>query len=145
VSGRPLLRDATSSDLSAIRRLLQDAQLPLDGLDDCARLWVLDEEGQVVGAVGFELHGQAALLRSLVVDSSWRGRGLGLQLVQNGVKMARQSGAKSIHGLTTTIPDLLARLGWTEVPRSKLPADLAASRELQGACPATARAFSLEL
>lgn len=140
-----MLRDHKPSDLGAVRRLLQTAKLPLDGLDDCKRLWVLEEEGAIVGAVGFEVHGRAALLRSLVVDPAWRGRGLGLQLVRHGVEEAWRAGAQSIHGLTTTIPDLLARLGWKEVPRSQLPAALSASRELQGACPASARAFTLEL
>lgn len=129
-----------------MRRLLADAGLPLDGLDDHVdRLWVWDDGGHVAGAIAFERYGTDGLLRSLVVDPAQRGTGLGRALLHAGLDAMRRDGVRHAYGLTTTIPDWLARLGWTELPRSALPAGLDASMELQGACPASARAFRLDL
>lgn len=143
---RPLLRQASAADLPAVRRLLATADLPLDGLDDHAdRLWVWDAEGQVAGAIAFERYGTAGLLRSLIVDPTQRGTGLGRFLLQSGLDQMHAAGIRDAYGLTTTIPDWLVRLGWTEVAKDTLPPALHQSMELRGACPDTARAFHLRL
>jgi amino-acid N-acetyltransferase len=139
-----LLRAATAADRPALDRLLSSASLPLDGLVD-ARLFVAEEDGEVVGAIGFERHGSAGLLRSLVVDPAHRGAGLGAFLLDAGLMEMRRAGAQEAYGLTTTIAPWLRALGWTEVERSSLPKALLASRELQGACPDSAVAFRLDL
>lgn len=143
---RHLLRQASAADLAAVHRLLTAANLPLDGLDDHAeRLWVWNAEGQVVGAIAFERYGTAGLLRSLIVDPNQRGTGLGRFLLQSGLDQMRADGIRDAYGLTTTIPDWLARLGWNEIHKSDLPTGLHASMELRGACPDTARVFHLPL
>lgn len=129
-----------------MRRLLTAAGLPLEGLDDHKeRLWVWEDGGAVVGAIGFEAYGHRGLLRSLVVDPAHRGTGLGGALLHAGLGEMRKAGLRDAYGLTTTIPDWLARLGWTEVAKDALPADLHGSMELRGACPDTARAFHVRL
>lgn len=141
-----MLRKATSADLPAVRRLLSSAQLPLEGLEDHReRLWVWDLDGDVVGAIAYEAYGDKGLLRSLIVDPEQRGTGLGAALLHSGVDEMRKSGLRHAYGLTTTIPDWLARLGWTEVSKETLPPALHQSMELRGACPDTARAFHLAL
>lgn len=143
---RSLLRKSTPTDLPAVHRLLVAAQLPLDGLDDNRdRLWVWDQDGVVVGAIAFEQYGAHGLLRSLIVDPESRGTGLGRLLLHSGLDAMRSSGVRHAYGLTTTIPDWLERLGWTEVTKRDLPAALNASMELRGACPDTARIFRTDL
>ena len=141
-----MLRKATPADLPAVRRLLSSAKLPLEGLDDHReRLWVWDQDGAVVGAIAYEAYGDKGLLRSLVVDPTQRGAGLGGALLHAGLDQMRRSGLRDAYGLTTTIPDWLARLGWSEVPKDTLPPQLHQSMELRGACPDTARAFHVRL
>lgn len=141
-----MLRKASPADLPAVRRLLTAAKLPLEGLDDHReRLWVWDLDGEVVGAIAFEAYRDAGLLRSLVVDPEHRGTGLGRALLLAGLDAMRAAGLREAYGLTTTIPDLLARLGWTEVGRDALPDALHESMELRGACPDTAHAFRVRL
>jgi amino-acid N-acetyltransferase len=141
-----LLRPARPSDRPAVDRLLSDAELPLAGLDDPnIKLWVAVEDGSVVGAIGYEVHGRSGLLRSLIVDPRQRGKGLGKRLIHHGLRQMKKEGVSAAYGLTTTIPDLLAKLGWQEVPRPRLPTELSASQELQGACPDSARAFRVLL
>lgn len=143
---RSLLRKATPADLPRVKSLLAAARLPLEGLDDHQRhLWVLDMDGVVVGAIAFEPYKDAGLLRSLILDPARRNQGLGKRLITSGLEEMRKAGLRHAYGLTTTIPDLLLRLGWREVPRRELPAVLHESMELRGACPDTARAFHLPL
>lgn len=141
-----MLRKATTADLQAVRRLLSAAKLPLEGLDDHKeRLWVWDDGGEVVGAIAYEAYGDKGLLRSLIVDPGQRGTGLGAALLHAGLGEMRKAGLRHAYGLTTTIPDWLARLGWTEVGKQTLPPELHQSMEMRGACPDTARAFHIRL
>lgn len=140
------LHPARPMDLGAVTSLLKQSKLPTEGLSDhTGTVWVLRENGRVVGAIGYERYGDAALLRSLVVDDRLRGKGHGRTLLEAGVAHMRAAGIQDAYGLTTTIPDLLGKLGWRELPQSELPAALKASAELGGACPDTARAFHLKL
>lgn len=139
-----MLRAATSGDLLALRPLLTSSGLPLDGLAQ-THLFVAEEGGAVVGAIGFEAYGRSGLLRSLVVHPGHRGAGLGSFLLEAGLVEMRRAGLQEAYGLTTTIAPWLKSLGWEEVPRSSLPKELLASRELQGACPDSAVAFRLDL
>lgn len=141
----PVVRPCHPAERPEVARLLEEAGLPRDGLEATADLWVATLQGRVVGAVGFERHGRLGLLRSLVVAPACRGQGIGARLLERGVRSMRGAGLTDAYGLTTTIPDLLARKGWTELPRGDAPAALAASAELQGACPASARLFHLHL
>lgn len=133
-------------DLGAVTSLLKQSHLPTEGLSDhLGNTFVLRENGRVIGAIGYEQYGKTALLRSLVVDDRARGKGHGRTLLERGVAAMRSAGIEQAYGLTTTIPDLLARSGWSELARNELPASLGASAELSGACPETARAFHLSL
>jgi SAM-dependent methyltransferase len=122
--------------------LLAAAGLPLAGWDaEGLQRWGVREGGRLLGVIALERHGEHGLLRSLAVAPAARGRGLAHALVAHASREAAAVGMGGLAGLTTTIPDLLARWGFREVARDALPAALTASPELQGACPATARAF----
>ncbi len=107
--------------------------------------WGNYAEGRLVAVVALEHHGAHGLLRSLAVAPHARGRGLAFALVAHALREARALGLTDVAGLTTTIPDLLPRWGFREVAQTDLPAPLRASAELQGACPAAARTFYLDL
>jgi amino-acid N-acetyltransferase len=139
-----LLRPATPADQPALERLLSAAKLPLDGLAD-TRLFVMEDDDGLVGAIGYERHGDLGLLRSLVVDPDRRGAGLGAFLLESGLLEMRKAGLREAYGLTETIAPWLERLGWEELAQADLPTALRASKELQGACAETAKAFRLVL
>ena len=140
---RPALRPADAGDLPAVAALLGGEGLPEIGLAaDVTRLFVLDgAPGAIDAVVGFEGYGEHALLRSLAVRPALRGRGYGEALLRHALRETARAGANVAYGLTTTIPELLQHWGFEEVDRGALPAELAASAELRGACPASARAF----
>lgn len=139
------LRPAVARDLDAVRALLAQAKLPLDGVDEQFgdAYAIAESEGAVVGVEGIETYGEAGLLRSAAVHEGWRGRGLGDRLTQNRLAWARARGLKEVWLLTTTAAEYFPRYGFERVDRSTAPAPLQASREFQEACPASAVAMRL--
>jgi N-acetylglutamate synthase-like GNAT family acetyltransferase len=141
-----IIRQATNVDLPIVFELLKEASLPVAGLaESYGHLYVLEARGTVVGTVGYEAYPPNALLRSLVVAPAARGQGHGYQLLAFILEQARRDGIRDAYGLTTTIPDLLFRLGFDEIRRSDAPAALLASEEFRGACPASARLFRVSV
>lgn len=138
------LRPAEPEDRTAVERLLREAELPLDGIDDAWPRMVVASAGDgVVGAAGLEAHGGVGLLRSVVVHPAARGGGLGEELVWRVVAAAAADGIDPIW-LLTFIPDWFERRGFLRANRSDAPAALQASAEFRGACPETAAALLRE-
>jgi amino-acid N-acetyltransferase len=92
----------------------------------------------VIGAIGLEVYGRAALLRSAVVATSWQSAGIGRELVTAVLREAERLGVTEIFLLTTTAGDYFPRFGFTRTDRREVPEPLLASEELRGACPASA-------
>ena len=134
------IRPASAEEEGELAALLELSELPVEGLED-TELFVLEEKGAPLGVVGLEVRGPYALLRSLAVKSEARSKGYGRTLLAFAEEEARCRGVQAVFGLTTTIPELLTRYGFMPVERTDLPAELSASAELRGACPASAQAF----
>ncbi len=138
-SAETAIRPARRSDAAAVRSLLTDAKLPLDGVpDDLAHFLVAEREGTIVGAIGLEPYGAAALLRSAVVAPSVRGTGIGERLVEALFGEAKLAGTRDLVLLTTTAERWFPRFGFERTTRDAVPKSLHASEEFKGACPDTA-------
>ena len=141
-----MIRSATARDWSAIEKLLTDSGLPLDGArDHIDRFVVVDVGGSIAGCAALERYGKVCLLRSVAVDTAHRGRRFGEQMVSQVVADARQGGIESIFLLTTTAAEWFPRFGFRPIERGLVPAELSASAEFRGACPATAILMSLDV
>ena len=138
---------ARADDLAAITALLTAAALALAGVD--ARFpdgyVVAIRAGAVVGAAGLEIHGDAGVLRSVVVDPAARGLGLGQALSADRVAAARACGLAAVYLLTTTAADFYLRLGFAPCARAEVPAAIAGSIEFASVCPASAACLRLDL
>jgi amino-acid N-acetyltransferase len=134
-----VIRAAEANDLTRAEALLRDAHLPLDGFrEHLADAMVAERNSEIVGCVELELYGEAALLRSLVVSPSERGRALGQRLTSQALRLARDRGSRDVYLLTETADRFFPRFGFTTLDRSEAPAALLASVEFQSACPKTA-------
>lgn len=134
------IRAARPDDLSELLRLLEVAGLPASDLSasHIATFRVgPDGAGRLLGGVGLELAGQAALLRSLVVAPEARGTGLGHALVESALEMARERGVVEVWLLTTTADRFFERLGWRRVERATAPAGIRATAEFSTICPSS--------
>jgi N-acetylglutamate synthase-like GNAT family acetyltransferase/thioredoxin reductase len=132
-------RSATESDWPAIAALLAAAALPLDGAREHLPHFIVGEQrGELIAAAGFEPYDGAALLRSVVVQETARGSGVGALLWAEIARRAAARGMHRLYLLTTTAAPFFARQGFRTIARGEAPASLQASREFQGVCPASA-------
>jgi amino-acid N-acetyltransferase len=74
------------------------------------------------------------------VTPAWRGRGVGIALSAAALAHVDAAGSP-VALLTETAAGYFPRFGFTPVDRDQLPASLAGSAELRGACPTSARAL----
>lgn len=130
---------AQRADLASVLALLERHGLPIDGasgIEDA--LLVARLNGKVVGAAGLELYADGALLRSVVVDASVQGQGLGQRLTEAALALARAHQAPTVFLLTTTADAFFPRFGFERINRDEVPESVRESVEFQSACPASA-------
>ncbi len=133
------LRPAVAADFLSVKRLLIANNLPVEGVPASLLNFLVAEDGKkIVGAIGLEVFGKVALLRSAVVDESARGAELGAKLVEGILSKTRVIGVSEVYLLTTTAEKYFPRFGFATVPRDSAPKELSASVEFTGACPASA-------
>ncbi len=135
----PTIERAQSDDLAGVLRLLERHGLPLDGASALGEAMVVARSaGQVVGAAALELYTDAALLRSVVVDASVQGQGVGQRLTEAALALANDLRIPTVFLLTTTAAAFFPRFGFERISREHVPASVRASVEFQSACPASA-------
>lgn len=132
--------------LDAVRELLHDAELPDEGVQERLKsFWVALAGAEVVGVVGLEPYGQAALLRSLVVREDRRRSGLGAALVRRVIREARQGGARQVLLLTRDAAEFFRRHGFEPIPLGQVPEGVRQSADFQTAAAAEAVCMRLGL
>ncbi len=135
---------AVAGDAPAIAALLREAGLPhADFAPHLAHFLVArDRSAVVAGAIGAEIYGAEALLRSLVVARAQRGAGLGGTLFEALERAAEPWGVERWWLLTTTAEKFFAARGFRATLRAAVPAAMAATGEFLGLCPAVATCWS---
>ena len=114
----------------AVVSLLAAADLPVPGAEDApVQMRVLREAGRVLACAGYERYGARALLRSVAVADEARGRGLGRALVAAVLAELEAQGAREVYLLTLEAAGFFARLGFTPIARTAVPAAVLAARE----------------
>lgn len=130
---------ATSADLGAIKQLLVDNELPVAGVDEHWRTFLVACDGeQIVGCGGAEAYPAAALIRSIAVSAEHRSRGIGRMMVRQLLDRLAARGVREFYLLTTTAPDYFKKRGFRRCDRDDVPPQLLVSREFQDACPDSA-------
>ena len=139
------LAPADSSDWPDVQALLLSRGLPIAGAEEHLTDFLLarDRGHVLAGVAGLEVHGAVGLLRSVAVRTNCASKGLGNRLTLAVLERARALGLQGVYLLTTAAAAFFERRGFEPVPRKLLPSGLAASRELQDACPVSATAMCL--
>lgn len=133
------IEPARPSDLPEVIELLERTGLPVEGASEVVDAMVVARSaGRVVGAAGLELYTDGALLRSVVVDESARGHGLGRQLTDAALALAQARGATTVFLLTTTAERFFPKFGFAPIGRDEVPASVQTSVEFVSACPGSA-------
>lgn len=140
-----MLEQVASDDVALVGALTSESLPTADLVAPNKLFWRLIHSGGVVGYVGLEIHGTDALLRSVVVDRGFKGKGLGRRLVDSAMVEAKARDIDSLWLLTKTAEPFFGHLGWQVRDRADAPADVAQSEEFMGLCPASATCMSLSL
>jgi amino-acid N-acetyltransferase len=133
-----------STDHAAIK-LLQTADLPTEDLKDHVSLYTLSENNKIIGTIGMEHDQATALLRSLSVEQSHRGKGYGDTLVTFIENIAKEKGIRTMYLLTTTAETFFAQRGYLTVDRSDAPGFIQETTEFSSTCPASATFMKKDL
>ena len=91
------------------------------------------------------MYGRDALLRSVAVDPSLRGTGLGQRLTRAALDRAKASGVTRVFLLTETAAAFFPKFGFTTIERAGVPDSIRGTVEFASACPASAHVMVLEL
>ncbi|HTN96215.1 MAG TPA: arsenic resistance N-acetyltransferase ArsN2 [Nordella sp.] len=128
--------DGSAADL---RQALSAEGLPIDDLmEDGRRFFRVVRSGSTVGFGGYELLGEDVLLRSLVITSRNKGKGLGEAALGLLIDKARQEGGRQGYLLTTSAAPFFARLGFRPVDRKSVPEAILTTKQVGSLCPASA-------
>jgi amino-acid N-acetyltransferase len=139
------METARADDGPAIAALLREAGLPHeDFVTHLAQFIVARRNGEIIGAVGAEVYGGDALLRSFVVARELRGAGVGGNLLRRLEATAAGWGVRQWWLLTTTAETFFLKRGFEATPRANAPATIAATKEFAGLCPSVATFLSRE-
>ena len=134
-----MLRRANKGDVSAISSLLATAALPTVSVFEHLDTFVVAESSDsLVGVGGLEVYGTAALLRSLAVVASQRGRGVATALCDRLEEEAKCRGVQTLYLLTETAADFFAKRGYVVLPRDAAPREIATCEEFSRLCPRSA-------
>jgi arsenate reductase len=130
-----------ASNMDELAALLSDAELPTADLALPGRQFYRFSStlGEMVAVGGLEGRGVDRLVRSIAVVPTARGKRFGKTVAMTLERLAGVDGAKRLHLLTTTAAPFFELLGYVAADRSAAPAEIGASAEFTGLCPAAAQ------
>lgn len=135
-----VIRSARTSDFDAAKALLIESGLPSEDLKpDYLRDFIIAVRADApIGIIGLESFDDIGLLRSLVVDRSCRGFGIGRRLVAALEATASAKGIAELWLLTIDADGFFARLGYAEHARPAAPDSIRSTAEFSSLCPGDA-------
>lgn len=133
-------------ELASVLALLRDADLPETGVAETFRNFVVVRDDEtVVAAAGLEVLGDSGLLRSVVVDPTFRGQGLGALLMAGVLQLASHLDLRALYLLTTSARGFFLKHGFADCPRAEAPPAVRQSWEFQTGCPETSAFLKRDL
>lgn len=140
-----LIRELDREEFSRADQLLADLALPpMDRMHPDCHYLACWRDGRLIALGGLEIYQQDVLLRSLAVSKDCQGSGMGTHLLTRLLQRSRTLGLHQIFLLTTSAAAFFAGQGFQTIPRSKVPALIAASSQFAGVCPASATCMVLQ-
>jgi amino-acid N-acetyltransferase len=119
--------------------LLSAEKLPVADLPETLDNFIVAiENDEVAGAIGLEVYGDNALLRSMVVSPDYRNKGVAGVLLEELEVIAGTIPVKEIYLLTETAAGYFIRKDYQTITRPDVPGLVQQSSEFSYACPQSA-------
>ena len=124
----------------ALLKALAKAKLPADDVEALGPLfWRFETADAIpVGFGGLEIHGEDALLRSVVILPPLRSRGIGAAVVVQLELEAALHGCRAVWLLTEGASGFFERLGYARCDRAVVPPKIRETQQFASLCPAGA-------
>ena len=135
------IRPMKTKDQEIIMQNLTQNNLPTEDLtEEKLRNFFVAEnaKGLILGCVGIEIKKEAGLLRSLYIDSPYRGQGIGKRLVKELEAISAVKGVAELYLLTTTAEGLFRELSYKKIDREAVPDFIKETEEFRTLCPGSA-------
>jgi N-acetylglutamate synthase-like GNAT family acetyltransferase len=125
----------SEKEMEAVADLLNQAKLPFQDIHEHRKTFLAAKlDGKVIGAIGLELWGSSALLRSFIVHNEFRGSGIGKMLYDACIHLARKHNVQEIGLLTTTAEGYFLKQGFAVIPKDKIPDFIKSTKEFTTYC-----------
>ncbi len=126
-------------DVSEVEVLLANFSLPVSDLrnNDRVQLFGIYQNDNLIACIGTEISEETALLRSLAVDSQYKGQGIGKRLVEFVEDFCRQNSVREIYLLTESAERYFTRLGYIVSDRENAPESIRTTTQFSSLCPAS--------
>ncbi|KAA3617783.1 MAG: GNAT family N-acetyltransferase [Calditrichaeota bacterium] len=139
------MQKADKSDIPEIKKLLKDNDLPVADLTNEIDFYIIKENSQVIAAGGLEHAGDYAILRSVVINDIYKGKGLGNDLTRLLIEKAKEENYTALFLLTMTAENYFPRFGFTRIARESAPDSIKNSSEFTTVCPDSAIVMKLDI
>ena len=140
------IRRAIPNNLEEVASILRAVELPpLPAQFPLRNLLVCLQSGRVIGVVALEVLGLRGLVRSLAVDPSHSGRGVGTSLLDSLMARAHELSLRELYLLTETSEKFLEQSEFVPVSRESVPQEICSTREYREQCSETATVMHLPL
>ncbi len=132
-------RTAKKKDLTDIKKILKQSNLPTKDCDSHAdNFIVVEQEGEIIAAGGLEIYGALGLVRSIVVIPEYRGKGISRKILTILEDRAYDRGVNTLYLLTETAEKYFKNLGFSVKKRSETPEAIVKTKQFSDLCPSSA-------
>ncbi len=126
---------ALFADYPSIKELLTQAELPVpDTSDKPVQFLVARKERAVIACIGWESYGFRVLLRSLAVEGTCRGQGIGLSIVNEALSRLKKQGYAEAYLLTVDATGFASSAGFSEFNSGQLPESMQTAGQIASGC-----------
>lgn len=132
-------RTAVNDDLLEVKKLLAASALPFEDIDNLiSDFEIALVDNKIIGAAGVEKHFPYMLIRSVVIDSAFRNKQIGYQLIHALMDKLYPENYKGFYLLTETAAAFFTKLGFMPVQRENVPVEIQQTTEFSTICPSSA-------
>lgn len=131
-----IIQQARRFDIDRIKHLLKNADLPIEDITEemLQNFLILIIGGEIKGCVGLEIKDEFGLLRSLVINSEYKGQGLGKILLEEIENWARSNNLTALYLLTDTSPQFFEKHEYVNIQRNAAPTPIKETMQFSHIC-----------
>lgn len=134
------------NDRKALRSLLEIENLCFNDISNVGvYIFEVRLKQHIIGYFGYEIFGNTALFRSMVIIPEYRKKGYGILMWNEALKKMRVEKIAIVYLLTNSAAPFFKRLGFEEVARSSAPPDIASTSEFIEFCPSDSVCMKINL